>query len=98
MVKQNNFAIEEDLGAHKGDEFKPKPRLNNESLEATTKMAIDMLPSAGAKSLLYFIGCLPAGVTLKQLQSIWGESKVEKDLPILQKFNLVEKAEAGKES
>ena len=65
MVKQNNFASEEDSGAQKGDEIKPKPRLNNESLEATTKMAIGMLPSSGAKSLLYFIGCLPAGVTLK---------------------------------
>ena len=61
-------------------------------------MAIDMLPSAETKSLLYFIGCLPAGVTLKQLQFMWGESKIEKDLPTLQKFNLVEKAEVEKGS
>ena len=39
-------------------------------------MAIEMLPGTEAKSLLYFIGCLPAGVTLKQLQIMWGESKV----------------------
>ena len=76
MVKQNNYASDESSGPQKGEDIKPKPRLNNESLEATTKMAIDMLPGTEAKSLLYFIGCLPAGVTLEQLKIMWGESKV----------------------
>ena len=53
-----------------------------------------MLKSNEMKSLLYFIGCLPAGVTLKQLNKMWGEQNVTKDLPGLMKMNLVEKAES----
>ena len=70
MVKQNNISEENDL-SEKVDDTRPKPRLNNESLQATTKLAIDMLPSLDAKSLLYFIGCMPAGVSRKQLNEMW---------------------------
>ena len=49
----------------KADDTRPKPRLNNESLQATTKLAIEMLPTMEARNLLYFIGCMPSGVTLR---------------------------------
>ena len=75
------------------DDNRPKPRLNNESLEATTKCAIEMLPSIDSKSLLYFIGCMPAGVTRKQLYEMWGALKVDKDLPSLEQMNLVERTD-----
>ena len=55
-----------------------------------TKLAIEMLPSEDAKSLLYFIGCLPAGLTRSQLNEIWGGEKVTEFLPSLQAMNLVE--------
>ena len=68
QFKLNNMA-EEGSGHHepeqKIDDTRPKPRLNNESLQATTKLAIEMLPTIDAKDLLYFIGCMPAGATLK---------------------------------
>lgn len=52
-----------------------------------------MLPCTDCKSLLYFLGCLPAGVTRKQLNHMWDQDKVEKDLSILLKNNLVEKSD-----
>ena len=76
------------------DSTKPKPRLNNESLAATTQLAIEMLPSKDSKSLLYFIGLLPAGVTMEMLKKLWNSDKVERDLPDLMKFNLLEKTES----
>ena len=62
-VKQSNNLRDEDGQPEKIDDLRPKPRLNNESIQAMTQLAIDMLPSDDAKSLLYFIGCLPAGLT-----------------------------------
>ena len=50
-----------------------------------------MLPSTESKDLLYFIGCMPAGVTMLQLNKMWGSVKVDQDLPGLLKLNLVEK-------
>ena len=52
-----------------------------------------MLPSAEAKSLLYFIGCMPAGLSRRQLNEIWGSQKVLMDLPSLQNMNLVEQSD-----
>jgi len=75
------------------EDVRPKPRLNNESLQATTKLAIDMLPSPDSKSLLYFVGCLPAGVTIEQLNEMWGAAKVDNDLEMLLKLNLIERTE-----
>ena len=92
MVKQNNISEENDL-SEKVDDTRPKPRLNNESLQATTKLAIDMLPSLDAKSLLYFIGCMPAGVSRKQLNEMWDAQKINNDLPSLVQMNLVEESE-----
>ena len=83
-VKENNIEVCDEEERGKVDDNRPKPRLNNESLQATTKLAIDMLPSADTKSLLYFIGCLPAGITAYQLKEMWGSDKVIKDLPSLQ--------------
>lgn len=65
QVKLNNISEEGPEADQKFDDTRPKPRLNNESLQATTKLAIEMLPSMDAKSLLYFIGCMPAGATLR---------------------------------
>lgn len=52
-----------------------------------------MLPSTEAKSLLYFIGCMPAGLSRRQLNEIWGSQKVVMDLPSLQNMNLVEQSD-----
>ena len=62
-IKHSN-PISDDLDNQpdKIDDTRPKPRLNNESIQAMTKLAIDMLPSEDAKKLLFFIGCLPAGL------------------------------------
>ena len=66
QVKLNNISEEgNNESDKKADDTRPRPRLNNESLQATTKLAIEMLPTLDAKSLLYFLGCMPAGATLK---------------------------------
>ena len=67
QVKLNNISEEgqDSEPQHKADDTRPKPRLNNESLQATTKLAIEMLPTMDARSLLYLIGCMPSGATLK---------------------------------
>ena len=58
-----------------------------------TKLAIDMLPSEDAKKLLFFIGCLPAGLARSQLNEIWSADKVTEYLPSLQQMNLVEQSD-----
>ena len=66
QFKLNKMEEEHHETEQKIDDTRPKPRLNNESLQATTKLAIEMLPTTtDAKDLLYFIGCMPAGATLK---------------------------------
>lgn len=95
QVKQNDLTSEDE--APKSDDTRPKPRLNNESLEATTKMMIDLLPNQGVRDLLYFIGCLPAGVKREQLCEMWGQKEVEENLPILLRFNLLEVPDRRKE-
>ena len=62
-VKKSNHISDEDEYPERIEDTRPKPRLNNESIQAMTKLAIEMLPNEEAKSLLYFIGCLPAGLT-----------------------------------
>lgn len=57
-----------------------------------------MLPSEDSKSLLYFIGLLPAGVTVHQLKEMWNKIKVKSDLDILKKYNLVEKTDSMRDA
>ena len=67
---------------------------------ASTKIAIDMLSKA-SKNLLYFIGCMPAGITEVQLMTVWSSIKFEEEvkdnikdlITELLKLNLVEKSE-----
>lgn len=94
-IKQSSNATTGDAAELKGriDDLRPKPRLNNESIQAMTKLAIDMLRSEEAKSLLYFLGCLPAGVMRGQLEEMWGSQKVTAHLPCLQQMNLVEQSD-----
>lgn len=93
MVKQSNNINDEDEYPDKIDDTRPRIHLNNESVQAMTKLAIEMLPSYEAKNLLYFIGCLPAGLTRNQLNEIWGGDKVTEYLPSLQQMNLIEQSD-----
>ena len=46
---------------------------NDFSLEVATRMTLDMIPKdqSDSKNLLYFLGCLPGGISEDTLKNMW---------------------------
>ena len=46
---------------------------NDFSLEVATRMTLDMIPNddTDAKNLLYFLGCLPGGISEENIKNMW---------------------------
>ena len=64
---------------------------NNFSLEIATRMTLSLLPAdSGAKDLVFFLGCLPGGITDDFLRELVDESSIDRDLPYLKDLNLIQ--------
>ena len=48
---------------------------NDFSLEVATRMTLDMIPNeeSDAKNLLYFLGCLPGGISKENIKDMWDQ-------------------------
>ena len=59
-----------------GGHFKERVVSNIMSLNVAAEMSVKLLEKTNRDdtNLLYFIGCLPGGVTPEQLSEMWGES------------------------
>ena len=75
----------ESVKSHSSEErgySKAKISRNNYSLEFTIRTSIKLLEESSQQSanLFYFLGCLPGGVTIKQLKKMWAnpEETVDK--------------------
>lgn len=73
-------------------------KMNDFALVIATRMQLGLLPinkdsRSGPKALLYFIGCLPGGISETWLKKMLKRDSrnVEQDLPCLLSFDLVSK-------
>ena len=52
----------------------------NVAAEMSVKLLEEMEAGEDHKNLLYFLGCLPGGITDAQLNSIWGAESAQNSL------------------
>ena len=68
-------------------------KCNDFSMEVATRMTLKLIPkknrNASAKDLLFFLGCLPGGISMNRLQKMWDQT-LKEELKELQELSLIE--------
>ena len=91
IKEQKNIVINK-LDYGNGGQSVPIELKNIMSLNVAAEMSVKLLEDVDEdhKNLLYFLGCLPGGITDSQLKDLWPAEAAQKSLDQLKKLYLLE--------
>ena len=91
-VRNGKNLCEDSDGGESNDSDHPKNSRNNISLNFTMDASITLLQETEpeALNLLYFMGCLPGGLSKKQLAQVWSDADTEKLVELLDTLSLIQ--------